>query len=131
MKKKTFPLLSGLVETDYSKNIDSFGDDLWAALSSWFTSDKIGTSMLQFFIIKPLHEQIFEWIHFINIKFFRKKYENQFKTTYFTGKMKIILWEQEKCYLFGKFWGCLSLTRSHMKNILIKNMVHTCVLQES
>ena len=31
---------------------------------------------------------------------------------------------------FGKHWALLGLFQPHAKNILIKNMVHTCVFQK-
>ena len=45
--------------------------------------------------------------------------------------MKIITWGCETYPFPGKQWAFLGLFQAHGKNVLIKNMVHTCVFQEN
>ena len=84
-----FQLLFDQFEYDCGENTDCLANGLWAALSSWSTSDKEGIQCC-YSVVKPLQWQIFDWNHCVAIK---EKYENQFKTANFTGKMKIT-WEQ-------------------------------------
>ena len=43
----------------------------------------------------------------------------------------IIIGKNDKNYHPGKHWAFLDLFQSHVKNVLIKNMVHTCAFQEN
>ena len=107
----------------------SWGLHVSSTQYSWFTGDKQGTLTLLLCVVKPLYEQFFDWNCCVDIGS-GGKYENQFRAAFFHWKNEDKSLGNLKYTIFLANWTFLGLFQVPGKNVLIKNMVHTCVFKK-
>ena len=117
------------------EKILSFSWDLYVsgAQSRWFTGDKQGTLTLFFRVVKPLYKQFFDWNYCVDIGSEGKTWklvQNSLLTPFFTWKIKINYLETWNIQCSWTTVDILGLFQVSGKNVLVKNMVHTCVLKK-
>ena len=102
-----------------------------SAWSSWFISDKQWTLNLFFCVAKPLYGQFFDWNCCVDIGSEGKIWKSVQNSLF----SKLFNWKNEDkslgnvkfTYPFPcKQWTFSGLFQAPGKNVLIKNMVHTC-----
>ena len=130
--KKLFIIIFDQLETDGRENIEF----LWWLVCECHMAqliDKQGTLTLFFCIVKPLHEQFFDWKYCIDIctEGEKKSVQNGLLTAFFTGKMKINHLGTWNIPFSWQTVDILGLFQIPGKNFLIKNMVRTCVFKTS
>ena len=109
----------------------SYGMYVSSAWSSWFISDKQWTLNLFFCVAKPLYGQFFDWNCCVDIgsegKIW-KSVQNSLFSKFFNWKNEDkSLGNVKFTYPFPcKQWTFSGLFQAPGKNVLIKNMVHTC-----
>ena len=95
-------------------------------LAQIVTRHQQGPLTLSFRVVKPLCNFLTE---IVQMQVLKGKYENHFKTVYFTRKMKII----SDVIILPFSWqmlGILGLFQSRRKHDLTNIMVHKCVFQK-
>ena len=111
----------------------SWGLYVSGAQSSWFTGDKQGTLTLFFCVVKPLYKQFFDWNCCVDIGSEGKIWklvQNSLLTPFFTWKIKINYLETWNIQFSWQTVDILGLFQVSGKNVLVKNMVHTCVFKK-